>query len=238
MGEPVGPPIVIAHGGMDRSSGFRRTIRHLGTREVLSYDRRGYSGSRDLPVATSMADHVDDLVRICAEFDELPLIVGHSMGGLIALLLLDRPTASTTAAGAVVWEPPLAWNSWYVSRGEGLLGLDPADAAESFMRSVIGSTLWERLPQRMRDERRAEGAALMMDLTGARTPDAVVAFEQITLPVLVGCGTRSAAHHQRSAHEAAAEISSARLVVVEGADHGVHLSDPAAFAALISSWPG
>ncbi|MFN8051291.1 MAG: alpha/beta hydrolase [Acidimicrobiales bacterium] len=226
---------MIVHGGMDRAAGFRRTIRHLPDREVVAYDRRGYAGSRLVPLGASMLDQVDDLVAVCATLDR-PLVVGHSLGGLIALLLLTRPDAADLVVGAVDWEGPLAWNEWYVQRSGRLDGRPPEEVAEFFMRMVIGDRLWERLPAATQAERRAEGAALVADTTQSRSPEAAVDFGAIHLPVLVGCGTTSAEQHQRSAHEAAAAIEGARLVVIEGADHGVHLSSPTAFADLIRSW--
>ncbi len=240
-GEPDGPPLVIVHGAMDRAAGFRRTARHLPYRDIVAYDRRGYAGSRDVPPVREFATQVDDLVAVLTELiaanGERRLVVGHSAGGLIALHALARPGIEELAVGAVVWEAPLAWNDWYTSRGSGLLDLAPDVAAEAFMRGVLGDRLWERLPATMQAERRAEGRALQADMFNARSPEAAVDLSLITLPVVIGYGTESSEHHRRSATEAAAGIESCRLVPIEGADHGVHLSGPTAFAALIESWP-
>lgn len=240
VGPPDGPPIVIVHGAMDRAAGFRRTARHLPNRDIVAYDRRGYAGSRHVPVAERFEVQVDDLVAVLEELvadDGAPrLVVGHSAGGLIALHALARPGIERLVVGAFVWEAPLAWNDWYTSRGSGLLDLDPADAAESFMRGVLGSRLWERLPATMQAERRAEGPALRADMVNARSAEAAVDLTRITLPIVVGHGTESSEHHQRSATEAAADLPACRLVELDGADHGVHLSSPTAFAELIASW--
>lgn len=236
--DAVGPPIVVVHGTMDRAAGFRRTIVQMPHRPALAYDRRGYARSRDAAVADEVGPHVDDLAAACAlateRWGERPLVVGHSFGGIVAyhLLARDRPPA----VGVVAWEAPLGWKDWYPARGLVLATIDPADAAERFMRSVIGDQLWERLPATMRAERRAEGPALVADVVAARAPSAAVPFGRIAAPVVVGCGTRSREDHQRSAREAAAAIAGARLEVVDGADHGIHLSAPAAFANLIGGW--
>lgn len=241
LGEPHRPPLVIVHGAMDRAAGFRRTARHLPDRDIVAYDRRGYARSRHLAPVATFAAQVDDLVAVLAELvaddGERRLIVGHSAGGLIALHALTRPGIDELAVGAVVWEAPLAWNDWYTSRGSGLIHLEPEVAAEAFMRGVIGDRLWERLPATMQSERRAEGAALQADMRNARSAEAAVDLAKIALPVVVGHGTESSVHHQRSATEAAADIAGCRLVPIEGADHGVHLSGPTSFAALIASWP-
>lgn len=236
VAEPSGPPLVVVHGGMDRAAGFRRTIRHLPDRLVLAYDRRGYAGSRELPLSRSIADQVDDLGEVATSLGELPLLVGHSLGGLITLHALARPDATCVGVGGVVWEAPLAWHDWYSSRGEKLLGLAPEVAAERFMRSAIGDRLWERLPAAMRADRVAEGPALLADMEQARRPDAVVPFERLVAPLVVGAGSASGRAHRRSARETADAVAHAVFVEVDGADHGVHLSAPTRFAELIRSW--
>jgi len=236
---PDGPPIVIVHGAMDRAAGFRRTARHLPDRDIVAYDRRGYSGSRDLPLAERLSDHVDDLMRVCEELaaaGQRRLLVGHSAGGLIALHALARPGVAELVLGAVVWEPPLAWKDWYASRSNRLLDLAPETAAEQFLRAVVGDRLWERLPSAMRADRLAEGPALVSDMRNARDPSSDVDLALVHLPVVAGYGTESSEEHRRSAVEVADGIDGARLVAIEGAGHGIHLDRPRAFAELIASW--
>ncbi|HNI34336.1 MAG TPA: alpha/beta hydrolase family protein [Microthrixaceae bacterium] len=235
------PPLVVVHGAADRAAGFRRLARHLPDRDIVAYDRRGYAGSKSLPVATSLADHVADLLAVCRALIEEDgrrrLLVGHSIGGLIVLHALARTDVEQVALGGVVWEPPLAWNDWYRSRGDELVHMEPSAAAETFLRAMIGDRTWESLPAVMRDQRRSEGPALVSDMRNARTADAVVDFEAIGLPVISAHGHESGAHHRRSAAEVASRVTDARISGVEGANHGVHLADPAAFAELIESWP-
>lgn len=233
-------PLVIVHGAMDRAAGFRRTAVHLPERAVVAYDRRGYAGSIALGAAPELDRHIDDLGAVAAEaaawFGAPPLLVGHSMGGLIALHALARPGADERFAGAVVWEAPTAWQPWYGTGSGALTDLPPAEAAEAFMRTMIGDRLWERIPERMRQERRAEGPALLADIRQSRQATAEPAYHQIELPVLLGYGDASSSHHRRSITELAAALPRARLTVVPDADHGIHLQRPAAFAELIRSW--
>lgn len=236
-----GPPIVYVHGAMDRAAGFRRTARHLPHRSIVAYDRRGYAASVALDPAPTLAAGADDLIAVAAELAESDgrprLLVGHSMGALIVLHALGRPGIADVAVGAVIWESPMPWQPWYRTRGDGLVDLAPERAAEAFLRAMIGDRLWERLPESMKAARRAEGEALVADLRGARRPDAAVDLARITLPVVVGGGALSGDHHRRSVATIAEALGS-EAVTVEDADHGVHLSRPAAFASLIDAWPG
>lgn len=235
------PPLVVVHGAMDRAAGFRRTIRHLPGRDAVAYDRRGYAGSHEVAPTDRIGDHVDDLAAVCRataeRFGRLPLVVGHSMGGLLALHLLARPESAELVVGAVDWEGPLPWFEWYGGPAVTLEGVAPETAAERFLRTMIGDRLFDHMPSAMRAQRLAEGAALQADLAACRHADAEVDLAAIRLPVLAGYGTASVDRHRRSAATAAALVEGAELVVVEDADHGIHLAKPAEFARVIGSWP-
>jgi len=116
----------------------------------------------------------------------------------------------------------------------GARGEAPADVAEWFMRRMIGDDLWERLPPAMRADRRSEGPALLADMASARPPAPVpYVAERIGVPVLAAHGGATRPRHRRTAEELARLVPGAELAIVPGADHGVHLSDPAGFAALV-----
>ena len=83
---------------------------------------------------------------------------GHSYGGNVALALADRHPALVRAVG--VYETPLPWLDWWPDddrrrrrRADG--DDDPAEAAERFMRRMVGDEKWARLPAR--DTRRPGG---------------------------------------------------------------------------------
>jgi pimeloyl-ACP methyl ester carboxylesterase len=108
----------------------------------------------------------------------------------------------------------------------------PADAAEAFLRRMVGDARWEALPPRTRELRRKEGTALAAELASVRGSTAPpLDPAQLTVPVLVGRGSRSSAHLRRSAEELARAVPGAELSEVEGADHGAHLTHPTEVAA-------
>jgi pimeloyl-ACP methyl ester carboxylesterase len=109
-----------------------------------------------------------------------------------------------------------------------------AAAAERFMRRMIGDDRWDALPERTKAQRRAEGPALVSELTSIRPPAAApYEAEQLTMPVIAAHGTESRPHHQETARTLAAAAPLGELVVVEGAGHGVHLTHPSALADLV-----
>ncbi|MEQ1788758.1 MAG: alpha/beta hydrolase, partial [Acidimicrobiales bacterium] len=109
-----------------------------------------------------------------------------------------------------------------------------ADAAERFMRRMIGDARWESLPERTRTQRRAEGPALVTELRSIRAPQpAPYDPADLVVPVIAAHGSRSRPHHQETAQALAAAVPGSELVVVDGAEHGVHLTHPAAVADLV-----
>jgi pimeloyl-ACP methyl ester carboxylesterase len=233
-GPPGAPVVVLVHGSLDRSSAFARVQRHLDGLTVVRYDRRGYGRSLAVPPSTSFGDQVTDLLEVVG--GRPCTVAGHSLGGVIALAAAQAHPELVRAV--VAYEAPMPWVEWWPGSTAGSQATaDPSDAgaaAERFMRRMVGDERWAALPEGTRAQRRAEGPALLSELRAIRPPaGAPYDPAAIGVPVLAGCGSRSSPHHQRSARALAAAVPQGELVVVEGADHGVHLTHPAAFADLV-----
>lgn len=234
--------VVLVHGSMDRSSGMLKLARVLDDRcRVARYDRRGYGRSVVLggdaghdrvgrhPGPFTMDAQVDDLVRVIA--GRPAIVVGHSYGGNVALATAERHPHLVRAIA--IYETPMSWMPWWPGNTAGAAAVEmaesPDDAAERFMRRMVGDERWEALPERTRTTRRREGAAMVGELTDLRD-HAPWTAESVRVPVLAGVGTLGAAHHQRGMVWFADTVPSARLVVLEGCRHDAPLAHPALFA--------
>lgn len=233
-GPPGAPRVVLVHGSLDRSSAFLRVMRLLSGLSLVRYDRRGYGKSLAIGAAPDLGAQVDDLAKVV---DGRPsVLVGHSIGGVVALALAERSPG--LAPAVVAYESPMPWAEWWpgsTAGGKAVNGRGgEGDAAERFMRRMIGDDRWESLPERTRIQRRAEGPALVAELRSIRPP-APAPFDpaRLPMPVIAAHGSRSDPHHQRTARVLAAAAPKGELVVVDGAQHGVHLSHPSAFADLV-----
>jgi pimeloyl-ACP methyl ester carboxylesterase len=219
---------------MDRSTSFRRVMTRLPDATVVSFDRRGYADSVGTRPSDVFDRQVDDLVEVLA--GRLAVVVGHSFGGDVVLATCQRHPELFEAA--MVYEPPQPWlntrpgksaGSWAMAHA----GEDPGEAAEIFMRRMIGDARWERLPETVRQQRRAEGAALVADLTSLRAAPPPFEPSAISIPVVCGYGTRSKDHHRQDTRTLASQLPGGELHAIPGCDHGAHLSHPNEFAALI-----
>jgi pimeloyl-ACP methyl ester carboxylesterase len=217
---------------LDRSGAFARCCGHLRDLHTVRYDRRGYARSVELGAPT-LGGHADDLIAI---FDERPgVAVGHSLGGVIALTAAQQRPDLIRAVGA--YESPMPWMEWWpkvsaggeaMTAGEGTTAEAAGDAAERFMRRMVGDERWEALPEKSRQARRADGPALLAELRSARA-QAPFDLAAITVPVLAGCSTLSREHHQWGARELA-RVLGGECFVIEGANHGAHVTHHREFA--------
>lgn len=222
---------------MDRAASFSKVVRRLArdSLEVVTFDRAGYASRVDEPAPEHRveADARDLLARLGSR---PAVVVGHSYGGHVALAAsLLRPDL---VRAVVLYETPLAWASWWppdTSGGRAVevvrAGGTPADAAETFMRSIVGDRVWERLPVATKEARRAEGLALLADMHDIRTA-APYDPGSVTTPVVIGCGSESKGQHRLGTAEWQRLLPHAEVEVVAGAGHGAHLSHPDAFADL------
>lgn len=231
---PAGAPrVVLVHGSLDRSSAFARTARELAELTTIRYDRRGYGRSLASGVCRRFEEQVSDLASVVGE--EPAVVAGHSLGGVVGLAFAARHPDLVTAV--VAYEAPMPWLEWWPSNtagGTALADGAEAEAAERFMRRIVGDDTWESLPERTKAQRRAEGPALVAELRSLRPPNpAPYDPAALSMPVVAAHGGRSRAHHQRSARMLADAAPHGELHVIHAAQHGAHLSHPADFADLV-----
>ncbi|MHB1502729.1 MAG: alpha/beta fold hydrolase [Acidimicrobiales bacterium] len=224
--------VVLVHGSLDGCTSFNRVLRRMPDVHAVIYDRRGYRRSRAVsPPALTIADHVNDLLAVIA--GRTAVLAGHSYGATISLgaALAQPETVSAVAA----YEPPLSWLDWWPVRGspEAIRAQDPASFAEGFFRRMVSDDIWNRLPEPARAERRADGPALVAELSAIREP--VPPFDPcaVRVPAVIGYGSLTASHHRRAAEELAGCMRDARLFEIAGAGHGAHLTHPDRFAAMV-----
>lgn len=223
--------VVLIHGSLDRSGGMALSARHLqGEHRVLRYDRRGYGRSWPHPGPFSVDDQVDDLVSLVG--DRRSVLIGHSFGGNIALAASVR--LGKQVVGVSTYETPLSWMEWWPGTTAGAMAVasSEADAAENFMVRLIGHKRWNSLPERTREERRREGAALVGELTALRM-SAPWAAGDISCPVLCGYGSNGMKHHAEGARWLSQNLADGRLIELQEAAHGAPMTHPLQFVQAL-----
>lgn len=229
------PRVVIVHGSMDRAAGFVKTERFLRDLDVVRFDRRGYGRSPDTTLSPTYEAQVDDLLTV---IDGIPsVVVGHSLGGVVALAAAQR--APDLVRAVVAYEAPIAWAPWWENRHDSSAILaavaveGPNPTVDRFMQAVIGSERWDALPDATRAQRYADGPALFADLELSVEGVAPYDPARLTMPVIAGHGSRSHVRHQRSAQELARDVADSELVVIDDASHVAPDTHPEAFSGLV-----
>ena len=217
---------------MDRSAGMLKLSRRLDADfRVLRYDRRGYGRSFPHDGPFTMDAQVDDLVSLLA--GRKAILIGHSYGGNVALATADHHP--DVVAGVAVYETPLSWEPWWPGTTAGSIAVaekgKPREAAEAFMRRILGAQRWEALPERSKEMRRSEGVAMVEELADLRRNQPWVA-EHVTAPVITSFGSLGAPHH-RDGMRYAATLLNCPAVELPDCRHDAPLSHPDLFRSAI-----
>lgn len=99
------PTIVMVHGAFCGAWAFERFRRPFEARgwNVLAPDLPGRADGR--VAGLSMSDYADFVVRTCADLPERPVLLGHSLGGLVCQMAARRvrPRALALLAPSPPW---------------------------------------------------------------------------------------------------------------------------------------
>jgi len=228
-----GRVVVLVHGTLDRANSFRRTMRRLEDVRVVTYDRRGYQESRGTDPPVGIEGHIEDLLGILHEIGGRPVVVGHSLGAVVAIGAALAEPDHVAAIGA--FEPPMRWipvEGRQSRQGSFLASDDPDRAVEAFFRGRVGDAAWDRLEPAAKADRLADGPALIAELASLNGP-ALFDVTKLDVPVVFGGGGASDEFHKENVAWLATHVPGAQRFVIEEAGHGAHLTHPDAFAGFV-----
>ncbi|NLF01028.1 MAG: alpha/beta hydrolase [Anaerolineales bacterium] len=224
------PSLLLLHGAGGSHLLWPGAVRRLPLTTVYALDLPGHGRSGGVA-----EPHVDHYAQAVARFMagigiEQAIIVGHSMGGAVALrLAIDFPEQ---VAGLVL-----------ISTGARLrvaratfdaLDTDLDTAVELFSRSAWGPAAKpEDISAGKIALRDAGTQTLLADFTAADHFDVMVRLGAIQQPTLIMVGASDQLTPPKYARYLAAHIASSHLITVEGAGHMLMLERPAETAAGI-----
>jgi pimeloyl-ACP methyl ester carboxylesterase len=104
------PPLLLVHGWLCDRTYLAPQLEHFRRRHrVVAVDLRGHGESDKPGQEYTMAGLADDLAWLCGQLGvEKPVVVGHSMGGVVALQLaarLPKPPAAIVALDSPIALP-------------------------------------------------------------------------------------------------------------------------------------
>jgi pimeloyl-ACP methyl ester carboxylesterase len=101
-----GPPLLLVHGWTCNHTHWAAQVAHFAPRHrIVTVDLRGH-GQSDAPQQEySMQGFADDLAWLCGELGlDRPVVIGHSMGGIVTLVMAARHP-DVVRAGVLVDSP-------------------------------------------------------------------------------------------------------------------------------------
>jgi 3-oxoadipate enol-lactonase len=244
-GDAASPPMVFLHGIGGAARGWRNQLDAFGNcYRAIAWDMPGYGGSAPLPsmsIAT-LAEALKDFLRQVGATK--PVLVGHSIGGMIVQQLLTTNPDIARAIVLAQTSPAFgkADGDWQKTFIDARLG--PLDRGET-MRSLAPSLVKELVG----DDPDVAGMELARDCM-ASVPEAtyraamlaLLGFDQrealknIAVPTLVLSGSRDKNASAPMMAKMATYIPSATYVEIEGAGHLVNLERPDIFNAALDQF--
>jgi len=241
-GDPASPPLVFLHGIGGAARAWRGQLDFfVGRYRVVAWDMPGYGGSAPLSTVSiaALADAFRDFLR---QIDaSKPILVGHSIGGMIVQQLLAKDSSIARAVVLAQTSPAFGkadgdWQKEFIAarlgpldRGETMISLAPM-----LVRELVGDD-----PDPAGIDLARECMAAVPASTYRATMLALLGFDQrgalknIAVPTLVLSGSKDKNAPAPMMAKMASYIPSASYVELEGAGHLVNLERPAIFNAAL-----
>ncbi len=243
--------MVLVHGSWTDHSDWNPVVKGLSQSfRVITYDRRGHSGSQRVSTQGSFEEDAKDIADLISRLGLAPAhFVGSSAGSTVALkLAANQPTS---VRSLIVHEPPL----WGLLKDDPsqvplmrradivgevakvLEGGDMQGGARLFAEFVAGPGAWDRFPPHVRDTLTTNAATFLDESKDplAFTVD-LAKLSGFKKPTLLTYGGKSPATFKPVIEKLANTIPGSKIFVFDEAGHMPHISHPDKFVATVTAF--
>lgn len=234
-----GPPLILQHGFLGGGGYWLPQLGEFGRHfEVITPDLPGFAGSADIEAPTTVAGYADALIELLDALDiQRTAIVGHSMGGVVALqAALDHPDrierlvmygSACTANLPNRFEPFEA----SIARLE-------TEGVEACADHIVPTwfVAGEAAPYFPMCRQAGHGVtteAAVRALQALSQWDVCARLAEIDVPTLAICGDRDRSTSPDLSYRLWQGIRDCQLCIVPGCAHNVHLERPEFFAHVV-----
>jgi pimeloyl-ACP methyl ester carboxylesterase len=229
------PPLVLIHGAGGSRLDWPPSLRRLPAWTVYAIDLPGHGASRG-PGQSTILGYRQAIEVWMRELGLPPaIVVGHSMGGAVALsLALASPACVDSlvlvGTGGRLRVHPLLLEATRPggTAGEVLSGLIP-----SWYSPGVAPRMLELAARRLEA---VDSAVLHGDFQACDAFDVMDRLSSIGQPALIVVGEEDAMTPVKYARYLADHLADARLAIVPAAGHMVMLEQPRALEAVLNDW--
>jgi len=229
----AGPPVVFLHGAGGSHQHWLYQVRDVGGSVTYALDLPGHGRSEGSGRA-SIAAYGDWVVAFLDAADlEKAVLVGHSMGGGIALDLALRVPSRLAGLGLVATGAKLRVAPAIL---EGLRQ-DPETAVRLISEWAFGPETPEEMARLGRRQMQALAPEVIYgDFMACDTYDVMQQVSQIAVPAVIVCGTQDYMTPAKYSVYLRDHLQGATLQLVEGAGHMVMVERPGAVVQALTSF--
>jgi len=244
-GDPSMPPLVFLHGIGGAARAWLGQLDFFKDRyRTIAWDMPGYGGSAPLPTVSiaALAGALQDFLQQVSATK--PILVGHSIGGMIVQQLLAKHSCIASAVVLAQTSPAFGKSDgdWQKSFIEARLGpLDRGKTLASLAPSLVKELAGDDPDIRGMDLAR-DCMACVPEATYRATMLSMLGFDQrnslknIVVPTLLLSGSKDKNAPAPMMAKMATYIPSAKYVELEGVGHLANLERPGAFNAALDSF--
>lgn len=233
-----GPALLLVHGIGSSGAGWDPVIDDLAAEfSPITFDLRGHGASDKPEHGYLYPEYVADIEGLIAALGlERPLVIGHSLGGILTLWWAARHPAQATAL--VIEDSPLRSGEDFRPAFDGWLKLNALSLPE--LRHYYASeypewpaAMVEARARDMAGTRRAVFAELREDSLANHGNDRIAEIEHISSPVLLihGDVETGGMVHPEDIAEFPQRLPNASTIRIPGGGHTLHRSAKDAFLA-------
>jgi len=230
------PALVLVHGFTDTSRSFSLLAPHLAGRRLIMLDLRGH-GASSPGKGFGIADFADDIAALIRHLQlDQPVVVGHSLGAMVAIALAAR--YKELIGGLVVMagtlKPDFASDHPLVAGVQALR--DPISPTDPFYdwwhacRPGVPQAFLAGLANDASAMPAARWRAILEEICRADLTSAAQGVRTPTLIIAGGCDPLFGEAHQQALWRC---LAGARLLRAEACGHNPHWEDPAFVARAI-----
>jgi non-heme chloroperoxidase len=238
-----GRPVVFLHGVMCSGWFFQRQLEHAagGAWRAIAPDFRGHGDSEKVLEGHTVPNYAHDVQALIGQMGvERPVLVGWSMGAMVAWDYLQAFGQSDVAGLVIVDQPPsdFAWGDGYeyaMFTAEALahtvaeIQMDRTALATEFAELMLHAPTPEVVAGFVTELTKPPPAVATSILVDQTFRDYRAFLPEITVPTLVTFGGDDKATNPAAGKWIADRIPGARLEVFEASSHCPFFEEPEAF---------